>query len=84
MSEAVEDLQAGPAPAAPLVLFDGGCNFCDAAVDFILARDRSGRFRFSNAIFFPWGGYLVHIEKSWWRLIFCFKILEFLNKKIEK
>ena len=48
MSEADGDLQASPAPAAPLVLFDGVCNFCDAAVDFILARDRSGRFRFAS------------------------------------
>ena len=48
MSEADGDLQASPAPAAPLVLFDGVCNFCDAAVDFILARARSGRFRFAS------------------------------------
>lgn len=30
-----------------VVLFDGVCNLCNAAVDFILKRDRSGVFRFA-------------------------------------
>jgi len=31
----------------PVVLFDGVCNLCHAAVRFILARDREARFRFA-------------------------------------
>ena len=31
----------------PIVLFDGVCNLCHAAVRFILARDPGGRFRFA-------------------------------------
>lgn len=31
----------------PVILFDGVCNFCDGAVNFILRRDRHGRFRFA-------------------------------------
>ncbi|MFN3197160.1 MAG: thiol-disulfide oxidoreductase DCC family protein [Bradymonadia bacterium] len=30
----------------PVILFDGVCNFCDGAVQFIIKRDRSGVFRF--------------------------------------
>ncbi|MBK5097712.1 MAG: DUF393 domain-containing protein [Gemmatimonadetes bacterium] len=30
-----------------MVLFDGVCNLCHAAVRFILARDREARFRFA-------------------------------------
>ncbi|KXK02905.1 MAG: hypothetical protein UZ17_ACD001001353 [Acidobacteria bacterium OLB17] len=32
---------------APIVLFDGVCNFCDAAVNFIITRDKAGVFRFA-------------------------------------
>ena len=31
----------------PIVLFDGVCNLCHAAVRFILARDGEARFRFA-------------------------------------
>ncbi|MBK5098602.1 MAG: DUF393 domain-containing protein [Gemmatimonadetes bacterium] len=31
----------------PIVLFDGVCNLCHAAVRFILARDSEARFRFA-------------------------------------
>ncbi|HET9476124.1 MAG TPA: DCC1-like thiol-disulfide oxidoreductase family protein [Dehalococcoidia bacterium] len=31
----------------PIVLFDGICNFCDASVNWIIARDRRGIFRFA-------------------------------------
>lgn len=31
----------------PIVLFDGVCNFCDASVNWIIARDRKGLFRFA-------------------------------------
>ncbi|HQZ83399.1 MAG TPA: thiol-disulfide oxidoreductase DCC family protein [Pyrinomonadaceae bacterium] len=31
----------------PIVLFDGVCNFCDAAVNFVIAHDKAGIFRFA-------------------------------------
>jgi predicted DCC family thiol-disulfide oxidoreductase YuxK len=34
------------APAGPLILFDGVCNLCNAAVQWVIARDRRGVFRF--------------------------------------
>jgi predicted DCC family thiol-disulfide oxidoreductase YuxK len=30
-----------------IVLFDGVCNFCNGAVNFIIRHDRRGRFRFA-------------------------------------
>ena len=30
-----------------IVLFDGVCNFCNGAVNFIIARDRDGYFKFA-------------------------------------
>ena len=30
-----------------IVLFDGVCNFCNSAVNFIIGRDRNGRFKFA-------------------------------------
>jgi predicted DCC family thiol-disulfide oxidoreductase YuxK len=33
--------------AHPIVIFDGECNFCDAAVNFIIDRDPDGVFRFA-------------------------------------
>lgn len=30
-----------------IILFDGVCNFCNASVDFIIARDRKKIFRFT-------------------------------------
>ena len=30
-----------------MVLFDGVCNFCDATVQFIIARDEQSHFRFA-------------------------------------
>ncbi len=38
----------GPSPDPPLVLFDGLCNLCEAGVQFILRRDKAGRFRFAS------------------------------------
>ncbi|MFY9341023.1 MAG: thiol-disulfide oxidoreductase DCC family protein [Planctomycetota bacterium] len=35
-------------PNAPLVLFDGVCNLCNGAVQFILRRDPAARFRFAS------------------------------------
>lgn len=31
----------------PLILFDGVCNFCNGAVQFVLKRDRKKRIRFA-------------------------------------
>ncbi len=31
-----------------IVLFDGVCNMCNGAVDFILQRDSAGRFKFAS------------------------------------
>ena len=37
------------APATPaVVLFDGECNLCNRAVQFVLRRDRRARFRFAS------------------------------------
>ena len=36
-----------PAPAR-VVLFDGVCNVCNAAVNFIIDRDPAGKFRFAS------------------------------------
>lgn len=30
-----------------VILFDGVCNFCNGAVNFIIARDRQGYFKFA-------------------------------------
>src|SRR5687767_10138949 len=37
-----------PSPDAPLVLFDGVCNFCDATVQFVIKRDPAARVRFAS------------------------------------
>jgi predicted DCC family thiol-disulfide oxidoreductase YuxK len=34
-------------PTSPVVLFDGVCNLCNAAVRFIIRRDRRKEFRFA-------------------------------------
>lgn len=31
----------------PVILFDGSCNLCDSAVQFIIRRDPQARFRFA-------------------------------------
>ncbi|MBP2076589.1 thiol-disulfide oxidoreductase DCC family protein [Oceanobacillus polygoni] len=31
-----------------LILFDGDCNFCDRSVQFIIARDPKGHFKFAS------------------------------------
>ena len=33
---------------APILLFDGHCNLCNASVQWVLRRDKSGRFRFAS------------------------------------
>lgn len=32
----------------PLILFDGVCNLCTGAVQFVIKRDRKARFRFAS------------------------------------
>jgi predicted DCC family thiol-disulfide oxidoreductase YuxK len=32
----------------PIVFFDGVCNLCNGYVDFMMRRDRQGRFRFAS------------------------------------
>jgi predicted DCC family thiol-disulfide oxidoreductase YuxK len=36
-----------PRDDPPLILFDGECNLCNGAVQFVLRRDPRGRFRFA-------------------------------------
>jgi predicted DCC family thiol-disulfide oxidoreductase YuxK len=33
---------------APILLFDGVCNLCNHSVQWVIARDRSARFRFAS------------------------------------
>ena len=46
----VYDPRMGETSAAPppVVLFDGVCNLCNGSVQFLLKRDREGRFRFAS------------------------------------
>ena len=37
-----------PVPSAPVILFDGVCNLCNGFVQFVIRRDRAGRFRFAS------------------------------------
>ena len=32
----------------PVILFDGACNLCNRAVDFVIRRDQNGIFRFAS------------------------------------
>ena len=34
--------------AHPIILFDGVCNFCNGAVNFVIRRDRDAVFRFAT------------------------------------
>src|SRR5262245_40518214 len=37
-----------PAPDGPILLFDGVCNFCNGAVNYVIAHDPAGVFRFAS------------------------------------
>jgi predicted DCC family thiol-disulfide oxidoreductase YuxK len=39
--------QMNSLPSAPVILYDGACNLCNASVDFVLRHDAAGRFRFA-------------------------------------
>ncbi len=43
-----DSCETEPGASGGLVLFDGVCNLCNAAVGWIIARDRRGRFRFAS------------------------------------
>jgi predicted DCC family thiol-disulfide oxidoreductase YuxK len=47
LADATSD--AAPDPGHAIVIFDGLCNFCDWSVQFMLAHDRSGYFRFASS-----------------------------------
>ncbi|MFI5307225.1 MAG: thiol-disulfide oxidoreductase DCC family protein, partial [Polyangiales bacterium] len=32
----------------PILLFDGVCNFCNGAINFVIAHDPAARFRFAS------------------------------------
>jgi len=34
-------------PTTPIILFDGACNFCNGAVNFVIRQDKKSRFRFA-------------------------------------
>ena len=35
-------------PGQPIILFDGVCNFCNSAVNFVIKRDKKFIFRFAT------------------------------------
>jgi predicted DCC family thiol-disulfide oxidoreductase YuxK len=38
----------GMSDEGPILLFDGVCNFCNGAVNFVIDHDHSGRIRFAS------------------------------------
>jgi predicted DCC family thiol-disulfide oxidoreductase YuxK len=42
-----QNLPHGAPPEHPILFFDGVCGLCSRAVDFVMARDREGVFRFA-------------------------------------
>ena len=42
-----DDNRAPARSPLPVIFFDGVCGLCNAWVDFVIARDRQGQFRFS-------------------------------------
>jgi predicted DCC family thiol-disulfide oxidoreductase YuxK len=38
---------SGMSASGPILLFDGACNFCNGAVNFVIDHDRDQRFRFA-------------------------------------
>lgn len=35
-------------PEHPVILFDGICNFCNSAINFVIKRDSKSKFRFAT------------------------------------
>jgi len=48
MSSSQKNLVQGLPPGKALVLFDGYCNLCNGAVQFILKRDKKSHFYFAS------------------------------------
>lgn len=42
------DFMQGPELAGPILLFDGVCNLCNAAVRFVISHDPAGKVRFAS------------------------------------
>ncbi len=42
-----QNLPTGPETGPPILFFDGVCGLCSRAVDFVIARDPEGVFRFA-------------------------------------
>ncbi|MFP2909898.1 thiol-disulfide oxidoreductase DCC family protein, partial [Pyxidicoccus sp. 3LFB2] len=43
----MSETKKAPEQGAAVVLFDGVCNLCNGAVNFIIDRDPAARFRFA-------------------------------------
>ncbi|HZI10916.1 MAG TPA: thiol-disulfide oxidoreductase DCC family protein [Myxococcus sp.] len=43
----MDETRSGAGQTGAVILFDGVCNFCNGAVNFIIDRDPSARFRFA-------------------------------------
>lgn len=43
-----EQSNLSPPIDAPVILFDGVCNLCELSVQFVIANDRAGKFRFAS------------------------------------
>jgi predicted DCC family thiol-disulfide oxidoreductase YuxK len=43
----LQGFKFGPVSEHPVILFDGVCNFCNGAVNFVLKQDKKGIFRFA-------------------------------------
>lgn len=40
-------LPTGAKPSKPIIFFDGVCGMCNAFVDFVISRDKEGKFLFA-------------------------------------
>lgn len=48
MSDDLRQFVEAACEKSPILLFDGVCNFCSAAVQFVIHHDRLGRIRFAS------------------------------------
>jgi predicted DCC family thiol-disulfide oxidoreductase YuxK len=51
-------------PNKKIILFDGVCNLCDSAVQFVIKHDKKDVFRF--VALQQIGGGIANSQKSWW------------------
>ena len=47
-SKAVSPMESSSHDSHPIILFDGVCNLCNAAVQWVIERDTQGRFLFAS------------------------------------